>query len=219
MKTLDVGLDIDGVLYPFDTMMTRRVEQTKGLRPGTLDDHALTWHWYRDQWGMSDEEFVTHLRNGVKYGVLYSAGFPTAGAVAAVRRMADAGHRIHYITNRDLPGLDPGLVRLRTREWLNSHGFHVDSLTVSADKTLVRTDVFLDDRPENIRALKDAGHPCAVLWDKPYNRHVNGTRVNDFHEFELLVRYRAHVAEFTPVTPSEDHGTLGVLLTTTKDAA
>lgn len=188
-QALDIGLDIDNVLYPWSTVMTRWVERRKGYAPGTYDDIALSWTWYKDQWGMASQEFQEHFTSGVHAGVIFSKGDPSPGSVSVARRLHAAGHRLHYVTDRAIDGVTPGHAYNVTHRWLHDHGFPVDSLTITADKTSVRTDVFLDDGPHNITALLDAGHPCPVVWDKPHNQTLlyPARRVRSWHEFETLV--------------------------------
>lgn len=190
---LDLGIDIDNVLYPWSTIFTRWAERRKGVPPGTLDDHALTWTWYKDQWGMTTPEFLDHYKAGVQAGVIFAEGDPTPGSVSAMRRLHVAGHRLHYVTNRAIDGVTEEHAFNATHRWLHDHGFPVDSLTVSADKNSVRTDIFLDDSADNIRALDAAGHPNPVVWDRPHNRaELNlgdrTRRVFNWHQFEALVQ-------------------------------
>jgi hypothetical protein len=197
-RRLHVGLDIDNVLYPWASTMTRFVEKRRRIPPGALDDHAESWTWYKDQWGMTSEEFGQHFRAGVHAGAIYTEGTPAPGAVSMVRRLHLAGHRVHYITNRALTGtqgLDPGGWAVSrdhawalTHNWLHRHGFVVDSITVSSDKGAVPTDVFLDDSPDNLWDLSRAGHPFQVLWDAPHNQKAIGLRrVRTFRQFEHIV--------------------------------
>lgn len=194
-ERLDVGLDVDNVLYPWSTVYTRWVERRKGLLPGALDDVALSWTWYRDQWGMETDEFLKHYTAGVLAGVIFTHGDPDIGSVSTARRLHEAGHRLHYITNRVIPGVDEEHAWFKTFEWLSRHGFPIDSLTVSADKNSVRTDVFLDDSPQNIAALVSAEHPKPLLWHRPHNDGavlpLFTRRVRSWHEFERIVAVEA----------------------------
>lgn len=190
MRTLDLGLDVDNVLYPWSTVFTRWVEVRKGLEPGALDDHALTWTWHKDQWGMSTEEFLEHFTAGVQAGVIFAQGDPASGSVSCLRRLAAKGHRLHYVTNREIPGVTSEHAWQVTHRWLHEHGFVVDSLTIAADKASVPTDVFLDDSADNVRDLVKAKHPNPLLWDRPHNdlwTPLGSVRVHDWHGYERIV--------------------------------
>src|SRR5690606_29280768 len=79
MTPLVVGLDVDNVLYPFSTVFCRWAERERGLPPGTLDDVALSWTWYKSQFGpytMTSAQFVETFARGVRSGVIYTEGDP-----------------------------------------------------------------------------------------------------------------------------------------------
>jgi 5'(3')-deoxyribonucleotidase len=62
------------------------------------------------------------------------------------------------------------------RYWLNKH-FHMDkkghSYIPTSAKKLIRGDVMVDDKPENLNQwlLASKDHNRAMLFDTPYNRH------------------------------------------------
>ena len=202
MSGIDIGLDIDNVLYPWATVFTRWVEERKGLKPGVLDDIALSWNWYKDQWGMTLDEMQDHFRAGVRAGVVFAQGSATEGSVAAVRRWANAGHRIHYVTDRANAGIDIEHAWEVTHTWLHGQGFVVDSLTITPDKASVKADVFLDDGPHYIRAMIAEGQQHAWLWDRPHNRHEDLPRLYTWHQVDSSV---AAVAE--TLTPNSTERT------------
>lgn len=220
---LDIGLDIDNVLYPWATVMARWTERSIGLAPGSLDDIALSWTWYKDQWGMGTEAFMQHFTAGVHAGVIFAQGDPTPGSLAAVRRLARQGHRIHYISNREIPGVTKEHAWRVTHRWLREHGFPgpdlYGSITISADKSVVPTDLFLDDSPDNVRALVDVGHPHPLLWDQPHNQggSVPGAvRVHSWHGFERVVET---IATLPPPTRAAQAPDTLEAAPKTKDAA
>lgn len=182
---MDIGLDIDGVIYPFHAVMAEWSSARLG-RP--LDAVPRSWNYYGDQWGIGSEEFVALWGEGVRAGVIYSHGLPVPGALTAAVLLKRSGHRLHYVTAREVPGyVTAPLAWERTARWLMEWGFPVDSLTVTNDKADRRTDVFLDDAAHNYDALATAGHPCPVLWSQPHNSGHPGRRVREWDEFVNLV--------------------------------
>lgn len=168
---LHLGIDVDGVLYPFHSVIARWIEKNRGMRPGVLDDIPLSWAWYRNQWGLDSDEFLEHYASGVRAGVVFSHGDPLPGSLHTIRRLADAGHKITYVSARAIPGISPNLAWTKTATWLRQHGFpHHARVVISDDKAAIPTDVFLDDAPHNIEALTAAGHEYPLLWDAPYNQ-------------------------------------------------
>ncbi|MER5889401.1 hypothetical protein ABT160_36730 [Streptomyces sp. NPDC001941] len=183
-RTLDIGLDVDGVLYPFVEVISRYAEGVLG-RPCSSD--AGSWDWYERQWGLSGEEFFALCGKAVHDGVLFTEGAPLLGALEAADALARAGHRLHYVTARAIGGVPASLAWHRTAAWLSRWDFPVDSLTIAADKGCRPTDVFLDDSEGNCDALVDSGHPRPVLWcHGPVAVH-RAERVFEWDEFLALV--------------------------------
>lgn len=75
----------------------------------------------------------------------------------ALRTLKDQGHSLHVVTDRSVGRRS----QASTEAWLAEHGVPYDSATYTADKTLMRTDVFVDDMPSNVLALREAG--CAAF--------------------------------------------------------
>ncbi|MEU1896044.1 5' nucleotidase, NT5C type [Streptomyces pristinaespiralis] len=196
-RTLDIGLDIDGVLYPFVDVVARYAEGILG-RPCSAK--AESWDWYVHQWGLSEREFFALCGRGVHENVVFTEGAPLPGALEAVRELARAGHRLHYVTARAITGVPAPLAWRRTAAWLAAWDFPVDSLTIAADKACRFTDVFLDDSPGNCDALVDAGHPRPVLWcHGPITAH-RAERVFDWDEFLALVDAESAAPAVCPAT-------------------
>jgi len=67
----------------------------------------------------------------------------------------------------------------RKFKWLNDHGFKVSisDYVECTDKSLIRADVLIDDRPANLEAFK-GGHK--FLIDKPWNRDSEFRRMYGF---------------------------------------
>lgn len=203
MSTLTIGMDMDGVLYPYTTQLARWGEHRLGLEPGSLNDEAKEWYFYRD-WGWSDDEFLAHHRAGVLAGVLFTEGHPLPGSVSGLRRLYRAGHTIHYVTDRAFPGFPEPEAAEVTWHWLRRSGFPVGRgtlLTVTKDKASVDADVFLDDGPAYIRRIIEAGKR-AIVWDAPYNRtlEVPAVRVISWLGFEYEVTALASAPPPAPTT-------------------
>lgn len=192
---LDIGLDIDNVIYPWSTVFTRWAERSRGLPPGSLEDIADNWSWYKTNWGWTTDEMLATFADGVHAGVIFTEGDPTPGSLACARRLADRGHRLHFVTAREIPGVSHDLAYTRTLDWLERHGFPLASLTVTDSKSAVNSQVFLDDAPHNIEELVEAGHPQPVLWDRPHNRKyvcpVGVKRTRSWQQFERIVEQAA----------------------------
>lgn len=190
-RPLRVGIDLDGVCYDFVASLQQYL-LTRDLDPQQLTD-AQRWEFYED-WGLSLEEFLDACHRGVDAGVVFSHGSPFPGTVAALRRLQDAGHELHVVTDRSFGA--PGASRQATEAWLARHGVPHTSLTISADKTVADVELFIEDRVENYRALDAAGVEVYLL-DRPWNQHeTTARRVASLDEFadRVIARSRALAA-------------------------
>lgn len=196
MQQLHIGLDLDGPFYGFAEAFTDYLVNVRCFPAGRARLGKLRWEFYKDL-GLSDEDFFTLASGGVDDGWIFWQGTPHEGSVEGARRLADAGHRLHVITDRSAFG-SPGRAEDATRTWLHQVDIPFDTLTMSADKTIVRTDVMVEDKPANYFALVQAGTD-AYLVDKPWNagttawRHARATGrlVDGVAEFADLVLTRA----------------------------
>ena len=166
MTTLDVLVDIDGVLYPFPEVFTPYAADQLGRH---LELDTTRWEFY-EEWGLDYAGFVELVTQGVGERRLWWEGAPYADVPGAIDRIQRDGHRIHLVTARDISGT--------RRRWQPpttgsaSHGFVVESVNLAQDKP-TRT-----DRPSardpcttwpwmagrhRVRAWEDAG----VLGDGP----------------------------------------------------
>lgn len=190
MRRLDIGLDLDGVMYDFDNTLKHYLVEYEGFDPDTLPLPPLSWNFYKDQWGMTDEEFVTHCVNATNRGVMFKHGEPFEDVVEVVNRLRDNGHRIHIITNRSFGEK----AHHNTSDWLREYGIPFDSLIFAKWKPIVRPDVMLDDYARNYTDMWDAGVET-WLFDRPWNQDFETEyRVFGWLEFEQVIERKANAS-------------------------
>jgi 5'(3')-deoxyribonucleotidase len=182
-----VGVDLDGVCFDFEDSLKRYL---KDHRPHLRIPHGQVQVWeFYTEWGLDLKEFIQACHDGVDLGYVFR-GPVRRGAPAAIRRIKDAGHSIHIVTDRQF-GSKPENSHQATREWLAEHEIPYDTLTFSADKTVIPTDMFVDDKLENYDAL-DAVGTEVWLVSRPWNRADDDRRrVRSIREFASKVDRRA----------------------------
>lgn len=111
---------------------------------------APFWEFYKD-WGWTGKQFVDLCNAGADAGYIF-CGPAREGAVEAVGRVAELGHEIIIITDRQF-GTTPEVSHKNTENWLRDHQIPYDELWFSADKTCAPTDLFVEDKLENYDAL------------------------------------------------------------------
>lgn len=145
-----VGVDLDGVVYPFREVFCEYV--------GKEYQEFPSWD-FNLELGISDEEFFTLYQKGVDEGFIFIKGDPYPEAVAALRQLYDAGHTIHLVTDRFVGRR----AHINTCEWLDRNAIPYNTLHFAKYKPMVKTDVFIDDNPKNVDALRDAGCKAFLL--------------------------------------------------------
>ena len=164
---LDIGVDVDDVLFPWYDMVHEACCKA-GISGGVT---PITYAPY-DEYGISREEWLDVVNPLVINGA-YLKQPPVQGSAEAMRRLHWAGHRVHVITARGF--FEYGeLLRIHTKRWLHEWAIPFDSLTFTQDKAPVATELgitrFLDDHLKNYYALRwDADIPCRLLT-KPWNQ-------------------------------------------------
>ena len=183
---MKIGIDLDGVLYPFNRcweayvlgwyLACRRDGEMLDIPewarmlverfPDGLPSIGKDWEFYKAL-GLSDEEFVDICHQGVDEHYIFWIGEPYPGAQCALRRLREEGHTIHIITHRFFGRKSV----VATEEWLTDNEIPFDTLTFAKDKSIVGVDLLLDDLWTNLDAMPDS---CTkVIMDQSWNRPIN----------------------------------------------
>jgi uncharacterized HAD superfamily protein len=186
---LDIGVDVDGCFHEFVGELTDWVHLSTGRPLDTLP-YATTWEFYKDQWGMTTAEFLDVYSKGVKAGYIFRTRAADPTGVAALTRLASAGHRLHIVTARRVKGAEAE-AEAATRWWLDQHQVPYTTLNVVAsDKAPTALelgiDVAIDDATHHYDELDEAG--CVpYLMTRPWNQHHRGRRVYSWDGFAAAV--------------------------------
>jgi 5'(3')-deoxyribonucleotidase len=140
---------------------------------------------------MDLNEFLEAFAEGVDVGIIFAQGDAYPGTREAVQKILDAGNDIHIITDRTIGS--PGVAEGATAKWVASNlPRPIKSLTFSRDKTVLPTDIMIDDKPSNWEALDRVG--CdAWLLDRPWNQEATHItkRVQSLDEFaDIVINHR-----------------------------
>ncbi len=166
-------VDQDDVLADFDAHFIAR---WRARYPGEFFIPA----GHRSTFYLSDE-YPARLRAQVS-GIYAEPGFfreipPMAGGIAAVRQMESLGHTVRICT-APIDAYEHCVAEKFA--WVERHFGRefIKRIILTTDKTFVRGDLLIDDRPQINGALPPLWEH--VVFDRPYNRHVNGKRRLDW---------------------------------------
>jgi 5'(3')-deoxyribonucleotidase len=150
------------------------------------------WYFHREL-GLTDSEFMQHFVDGVNAGVIFGYGTAYPGTRKAVQDIINLDHSIHIITDRAVG--DPGIAFGLTGKWVAKYlPKPIQSITFSRDKTIVPTDMMIDDKLSNYEDL-EATDCEPWLLDRPWNQSSDSSirRVYSLKEFADKVRERSLV--------------------------
>lgn len=160
-----IVLDVDGVLADFSGHVLRTL-QRKGYQ---VPDHATEWRFIDALPARAQPVARTFLKSSKWWRGIP----PMAGATRAVKQFRAMGHQVVF-ASADYASC-PGWTEAR-RNWLIEHvGAQKCDLVVAARKELVRGDLYVDDKPENVQAIigehaQREWTPGVWLFAHPYNR-------------------------------------------------
>ena len=103
------------------------------------------------------------------------------GCAEALWRLSDAGVWIRIITHRLYVNWGHHEAVADTVAWLDEHGIPYRDLCFLGAKPEVQADLYIDDAPHNIEALRAAGNEV-IAFAQPYNADVGGLRAATWDE-------------------------------------
>ena len=181
------GVDLDGVCGDFSAAFRAVVAEDLGVTAESLPPRQ---HWDFSEWGIRDEE---HFRVLHRRAVLEHRVFRTMpvieGCPETLWRLSDAGVWIRIITHRLYVNWGHQEAVSDTVAWLDEHGVPYRDLCFLGAKPEVDADLYVDDAPHNIDALRAAGNEV-IAFAQPYNADVGGMRAETWEEIESIVLSR-----------------------------
>jgi beta-phosphoglucomutase-like phosphatase (HAD superfamily) len=183
-----LGVDLDGVVADFTRGLKPVAAEWLGVAEQSLTDDIS--YGFRE-WGLERAGGYDALhRFAVKERELFARLPPIAGAPPALRRLSAIGDiRIRIITHRlYIHWFHKEAIR-QTTEWLEKHGIPYWDICFMRDKAAVGANLYLEDSPDNIQALRAAGFETIVVVNST-NSHLPGPRAESWEEIERLVRER-----------------------------
>jgi len=185
-----LGVDLDGVCADFYA----------GLRPIAaewldVDEASLPREvsWGLEEWGVPQAPggYEDLHRFAVTQRELFRKLCPMPGCPAALRRLSKAGVRIRVITHRLVIKHFHNRAIEQTIEWLDFHGVPYWDICFMRDKDAVGADLYLEDSPANIEALRQRG--CAVIvFANSTNQHCPPPRVTGWDQAfaQVMAQYQ-----------------------------
>ena len=199
-----LGVDLDGVCGDHNLIFRRIVAEERGVAPESL---PLERSWGFAEWKLEPAEFERmHEKAVVEYRMFRD--MPVIDGVAeALWRLSDEGVWIRIISHRLYVNWGHAIAAGDTAAWLDEAKIPYRDLCFIGAKSAIDADLYIDDGPHNIEAFQADGRDV-VIFDQPYNRHLEGKRALDWRgaedfALEALAIFRG-VAQ--PQLPGVDAG-------------
>ena len=203
-RTYVLGVDLDGVCGDYTAAFRSVVASELGVDDAEL---SLERSWDFAEWGLSADEYERlHHLAVTEHRILRWMPVIT-GAAESLWRLSDAGVLIRVITHRLYVNWGHATAIVDTVEWLDRVRIPYRDICFIGDKPEVGADLYVDDAPHNVEALRETGNRV-ILFDTPYNQGVPGTRALDWTECEQMVLRDAATSgfEFQTSLPGMEQG-------------
>ena len=178
-----LGVDLDGVCGDYTAAFRSVVVHETGVDEKSL---PLLRSWDFSEWGMSAEDFERlHFLAVSEHRILRS--MPVIDDTSEILwRLSDIGIWIRVITHRLYVNWTHATAIADTVEWLDRARIPYRDICFLGAKPEVEADLYIDDGPHNVEALRSSGNQV-IVFDAPYNQHLDGPRAHDWLECEQLV--------------------------------
>jgi 5'(3')-deoxyribonucleotidase len=176
-------VDLDGVVADFFAGLKPIAAEWLGVPEASLTDEVS---YGFVEWGLERCGGYEALhRYAVNQRGLFRTLPPVRGAPAALRRLSVHDIRIRIITHRlYIPWFHRQAIH-QTVDWLEEHGIPYWDLCFMRDKAAVGADLYLEDSPANIEALRRDGHAVVVVSNST-NRSLPAPRAETWEEIEAM---------------------------------
>ena len=178
-----LGVDLDGVCADYTAGLRRIAADILGVPESQL---PFERSWDFREWGLTPTTFEEiHLLAVTEHRLLRELPV-IADAADTLWRLSDSGVWIRIITHRLYVNWGHAIAVSDTVTWLDEARIPYRDICFLGAKPEVEADLYIDDGPHNVEALLAGGNEV-IVFDQPYNRHVEGVRATTWLEIEELV--------------------------------
>jgi hypothetical protein len=165
-----IGIDIDGVLFPFDTV-ARHVLHQRFPRHNVPEQPSKSWSALKGEVAPELWRWLWSPRGQDAVFSQTKRRYPDA--IQVVRKLLTSpDHEVHFVTHRD-----PAITGTYTSRFLAEHfdglrwaGLHMLGQRSTVPKwKLARWDVFVDDKPETVHAFTSGTFTQVFAPRRPWN--------------------------------------------------
>jgi 5'(3')-deoxyribonucleotidase len=177
------GVDLDGVVADFYGGLRHIAADWLGVPLESLPEKVS---YGLPEWGLNKDTYLELHKFAVTQRNLFRELRPVAGAPNVLRRLSRQDVHIRIITHRLFIKYFHQQAVQQTIAWLDHHDVPYWDLCFMAEKDAVGADLYIDDAPKNVAALR-ARHLPTIVFTNSTNAGVDGPRADSWAEVENLV--------------------------------
>jgi 5'(3')-deoxyribonucleotidase len=183
---LVIGVDLDGVCADFYRRMREIAAEWFEKDIKELPENPS---YGLEEWGVTGPDSYQSLhRFAVTQRDLFKTMVMIPGTRKYLRKLSDEGCRIRIITHRLFIHHFHASAVQQTIEWLDRNGIPYWDLCFMKDKDEVGADVYVEDAPQNVAALRAGGH-YTICFANSTNLDAGEPRVKSWAEaYKLITR-------------------------------
>lgn len=183
-KKFNIGIDMDGVLYPFADEFKKFVENKFNRNLRFISNK---WSFYED-WGYSKEEFDLLHQEFTEKGLM-EKGEPIKDAIEIMDQLYKDNHNIFIITHRYFDNWNDkskSSMMNSTINWLLKYNIRFHNILFIKEKDLISLDFILDDAVHNLKSFNNS-KTIPICFNHRYNQEWKGERVYNWGEFYIKI--------------------------------
>ncbi len=164
-------IDMDGVIADFDQEFLRKWRERHPEKPYIPLEERTTFY-VKDSYPEALRSFIAEILLEESF---FRGMIPVPGAKEALEEMVRKGFEVFICTS---PLSTYGNCVLAKYEWVEEYlgTSWVNKIILTKDKTIVKADFLIDDKPEITGAEKIPSWEH-ILYDRPYNRDIKRRRL------------------------------------------
>lgn len=197
MSEFVLGVDLDGVVANYEKKFREITALIKNVPENSIP-LAKSWSFVESGWPFdSEEDFLATHKKAVVDHNLFSSLEPIEKASDSLWELSDLGVRIRIVTYRLVVNFSHSQAVRDTIAWLESTRadgrplIPYRDICFVKDKAHVGCDMYIDDAPHNIEALREAKGPDNVIvFHQEYNSHVGDPRVSSWDQVVEIVKQK-----------------------------
>jgi len=184
-----VSVDLDGVCGDFYGCM-REIYSEWIEKP--LNEIPEPESFNLNNWGIFEkQQYEDFHRFAVTQKHLFKIIPMISGARKYIKKLSDEGIRIRIVTHRLCIKYFHKEAIIQTVEWLDKNGIPFWDLCFLKNKSDIYSDIFIEDTPHNIEALRKNGI-YTICFANSTNTKVTNPRAKNWEEVYNLITKKVH---------------------------